>query len=311
MEYTLSVLNDPTRIPELIELFRTGLGETTQAYWKWRLFTDNGQPDRPIAIVAETGENSIVGMMCILPVLYRTQNGYIKCAQIGDWVIHPNHRGCGIAKKIYSYVAAYLSSQKYDFILGFPNGNSYPILKKYGFDDLTGVTCWNTADRVFLSASKKKNNFEYEGMIYRFSEQFPEVDMYAPGEGCMLKNASFLKWKYDWNPNGKYTWLTLWQEGRCIGYFVYLMTRGRLRTAVNVYDWAYVGAESKYFKYAVDLLRAKGNFVSFWGRYPSEENRLLGNANLHNRSKSTVCIVKAIGGSKVPDLRLTRIDTDY
>ena len=52
MEYNISILKDANRINEIIDLFKTGLGDTTKKFWQWRLFTDNSQQDKPFAVIA-------------------------------------------------------------------------------------------------------------------------------------------------------------------------------------------------------------------------------------------------------------------
>ena len=310
MGYHISILKDENRLPELIALFQTGLGETTAAHWKWRLFTENGQEDQPFAVIIED-KNSIVGVLSILPALYWDGTKHLKYAQLGDWVIDRACRGKGCAKLMYKYVEQFFMTNLFDCFIGFPNQNSYPILKKYGFQDVPGVTCWNTKNRIIYRNIPVGTERKYKDIIYRFENICPEIQTFPKSKGRIYKNHSFMKWKYDLNPDETYKWLSLWQDETCIGYFVYLLTKGRLRTAVNIYDWEYFGTDPGYFRYAVKLLQQEGNFVSFWGRYPDEKIRLLQEADLYDSHADIVCIVKQIADTEIPELTLTRIDTDY
>ena len=121
-----------------------------------------------------------------------------------------------------------------------------------------------------------------------------------------------MKWKYDQNPDVEYTWLTLWTGDDLVGYFVYTLTKGRLRTAVNIYDWdcslQYKGA----FFSAVSLLKTLGSYISFWGVYPERMQALLREAGLNQRDTATKCVVRAMKPGGVPEhMLITRADTDY
>ena len=142
MQYSISILSDQSRIPEVITLFRAGLGETSIEHWVWRLFSDNGQEDRPFAVIAEDETGRMAGISTVIPTRYGTSRK--KCVSFGDWVVHPNDRGQGLIRKIFDFMCDYSSQRGYDFMLTFPNVNSYPILRRYGFADLTGVSSWNS-----------------------------------------------------------------------------------------------------------------------------------------------------------------------
>ena len=309
MQYSISILSDQSRIPEVISLFRTGLGETSVEHWVWRLFTDNGQEDRPFAVIAEDETGRMVGISTVIPTRYGSSQK--KCVSFGDWVIHPNHRGQGLIRKIFNFIYDYFSQRGYDFMLTFPNQNSYPILRRYGFEDLTGVASWNSKTQPF-ALRHRPNNRNHQGVSYRFSERCPLTALPSPKENRLYRTPEYLSWKYDQNPDVTYTWLTLWQDETLLGYFVYTLTKGRLRTAVNVYDWDYYSSQDAPFRYAVYLLRGLGSFVSFWGIYTGDLLELLKQSGLQFHPGETKCIVRPMQPEGIPDeLNITRADTDY
>ena len=113
MKYTISVFDDPKRIPELVKLFSTGLGETSAEHWRWRLFTPNGLEDQPFAVVAQEEEsNRLLGVSTVIPVYYGKDK--IKAILFGDWVVHPSARGQGIIGKIFDYICAYAKENGYE-----------------------------------------------------------------------------------------------------------------------------------------------------------------------------------------------------
>ena len=161
MQYSISILSDQSRIPEVITLFRTGLGETFIEHWVWRLFSDNGQEDRPFAVIAEDETGRMAGISTVIPTRYGTSRK--KCVSFGDWVVHPNDRGQGLIRKIFDFMCDYFSQRGYDFMLTFPNENSYPILRRYGFADLTVVSSWNSVTKPF-ALRRQPNSRIYQGI---------------------------------------------------------------------------------------------------------------------------------------------------
>ena len=309
MQYSISILSDQSRIPEVITLFRTGLGETSIEHWVWRLFSDNGQEDRPFAVIAEDETGRMAGISTVIPTRYGTSRK--KCVSFGDWVVHPNDRGQGLIRKIFDFMCDYFSQRGYDFMLTFPNENSYPILRRYGFADLTGVSSWNSVTKPF-ALRRQPNSRIYQGISYRFSERCPLTTLPNPLENRLFRTPEYLSWKYDQNPDVTYAWLTLWQDSDLLGYFVYTLTKGRLRTAVNVYDWDYYSTQDAPFRYAISLLRGLGSFVSFWGIYSGDLLELLKQSGLQSHPGKTKCIVRPMQPEGLPDqLIITRADTDY
>lgn len=311
MNYTISVFDDPKRISELIDLFRTGLGDTTVEHWKWRLFTENGQPDKAFAVIVEDENGKMAGVSSMLPVTYGSGESGRKCLQFCDWVVHPDHRGKGLIKMIYQFTCDYFVKKGYDFIMEFPNDNSYPILQKYGFHEEPHVGSWISVKHL-LFGKKVPADHTFNGIEIRFTDTCPLTDEVFVSDGRIYRNVTFLRWKYDQNPDTNYRWVSLWNDGHCVGYFVYTLTKGRLRTAVNVYDWEYNGTDSGLLGEVIALLGKMGSYVSIWGRYDGQTQALMEQAGLQNVGGDTRLVLKALSDKGWPEkLTLTRIDTDY
>lgn len=311
MSYTISVFDDPKRIPELIDLFRTGLGDTTVEHWNWRLFAENGQPDKAFAVIVEDENGKMAGVSSMLPVTYGSGENERKCLQFCDWVVHPDHRGKGLIKMIYQFTCDYFVKKGYDFIMEFPNDNSYPIFQKYGFHEEPHVGSWNSAKHLLFSKKVPADRI-FNGVEFRFADTCPLTDEVFVREDRISRNPTFLKWKYDQNPDTDYRWVSLWKDGCCIGYFVYTLTKGRLHTAVNVYDWEYNGTDGALLGKMITLLGKMGSYVSIWGRYDGQTQALMEQAGLHNAGGDTRLVLKALSDKSWPEkLTLTRIDTDY
>jgi len=310
MDYRISILEDPGRIPELIELFRTGLGDTSADHWRWRLFTDVGQPEQPFAVIAEDEAGKLVGVSTFFPVRYGCSG--TKAVEFGDWIVHPSCRGQGLIGKIFGSTCSWFSDQGYAFIMtSFPNQNSGPILRRFGFTDLPNVAEYVTSNRLFFSGKAPADRV-VEGVQFRFTDACPLTEAPQHREGRLQRSLAFLRWKFDQNPDASYRWLSLWQQERCIGYFVYHRNKGRIRTAVNIHDWELEPGSEPLFSEAIRLLAKRGSFVSIWGKYPEQTLSMFHAAGMHHSGRSTPTITKPFYPGGVPDdLTLTRADTDY
>ena len=311
MSYKISRFQDPARIPELIDLFRTGLGETTEEHWMWRLFSDNSMPEKAFAVIAEDENGRIIGVSSVLPAEYHTGSGIYRCFQYGDWVVHPEHRGKGLIREFYNFIYEYFKDKQYDFIIEYPNDNSYPIFMKYGFTELPKIPSWRTSKKIFCT-KRKKDAYTVDGVEYLFTKTCPFTETPPAEEGRMVRSPELLRWKYDENPTEIFTWLTMQKNGQLIGYFVFATTKGRFRTAINLYDWAYLDDSDMIFRTAVRLLLKNGNFVSIWGRYSDRIKTRLKRAGMKEADGGTRLVLKAVSEKGWPEpLYLTRIDTDY
>ncbi|MBR6533531.1 MAG: GNAT family N-acetyltransferase [Clostridia bacterium] len=310
MEYKISILKDATRLPEIVELFKTGLGDTTPQFWEWRLFADNGQQDKPFAIIAEDENNRIVAMSSILTAIYGKENKY-KCFQFCDWVVHPDYRGKGLIGSIYRFTCDYFQNKGYDFIIEFPNDMSYPIFKKYKFVEENNISSWQTSKNFFKLIFKEKT-LKYKNIKFKFSNNCPFNNQSFSSENRIYRDSKFLIWKFDENPETKYHWLTLWETDKCIGYFVFTIHNGRIQTAVNVYDWEFLHSDYKILKFALKKLKEFGNYVSVWGKYPDNMIDIFLKVGLKKVVNKTRFVHFSASHKPFPkDLILTRIDTDY
>lgn len=307
MSNRIYVLTDKERLDEVCALFATGLGETTRAHWKWRIFTPNGQLP-PEAVVIENEQGRLAGMLSVLPELYG--NRAWKCAQLCDWVIHPDFRGQGLLGKLYRYTYERYAELGFDFMIGFPNDHAYPILQKYSFEKETPIGSWNTAKRL-LTFRRSVEDTDFKGLTYRFTPACP-ISSFSPRPDRIFRTPEYMRWKYDSNPDVSFQWLVVWERTQPIGYFVYTCTQGRLRTAVNVYDWDFEPTAQEAFCKAIELLERLGNYVSIWGRYGERERKLLQGAGMTEGIGRTRWMLKALSEKGYPNpLTLTRLDTDY
>ncbi len=307
--YKISIFTDKNRISEIIELFKTGLSDTTETFWTWRLFSKNNK-NGGVMYVARDHLGKIAGMCIVFPILYGDKLSNRKCLLWGDLVVSVDHRGKGIMSLLYNHIINAYTQMHYDFIAGFPNQNSRPALIKYGFTSFPSFS-YKTSKHLLFSNSAP-SDFTLEGVSYKFSANCPIDLTFANRSGRIYRTYEFMHWKFDLNPDTEYRWLTLQKDGKYIGYFVYTFNKGRFNTALNVYDWEYTYSSHAPFCHAIKALRKSANYVEIWGKYSKETEDLLktaGAVNIGDAAKLMLKSLSDIGWDE--DITLTRIDTDY
>jgi GNAT superfamily N-acetyltransferase len=64
---------------------------------------------------------------------------HVLCAQSGDTLTHPDHRRKGLFEKLFEMTKRKCLDLGIKFLFGFPNSNSAPGFKKFGWDFYTNV----------------------------------------------------------------------------------------------------------------------------------------------------------------------------
>lgn len=314
MEYRIYPLKDQSRLEELCTLFAKGLADTTPEYWKWKHFSENGHPEGMI-LVAEAEDGTLAGMFALQPERYEWNGREILMVQTEDLVIDPNHRGTGLMRRLYSHAMKHYAAEGAVGFVSFCNENSYPIFLKYGSVDRGYIYTLNSKKTNLPIYTNRKKAKAGNWMI-ELSGDRPE-DLFYPvhsdGYG-MVKNDTFMKWKFTDNPEGPFQWVTIRENGRLKGYVTICVIQGRFRRAVNIYDWALKEDVSTFvLKKTVDLLRTHGNWVSLWGKYDDAVLNRWMQAGMTVRSeKGTHFVLHQLGAEPLPDCwHLTRADLDY
>ena len=314
MEYRLYPLEDQSRLDEICTLFAKGLADTTPEYWKWKHFSENGQPQGMI-LVAEAENGSLAGMFALQPECYLRGNYQILVIQNEDLVIDPSHRGTGLMKKLYWYALEYYKQQGFVGSISFCNAVSYPIFLKYGAEDRGNIYSYATTKRL-LPIYWAKQNWQKGEWDIRFGSQMPEDLFYSSTEEAyhLCKSDAFMKWKFVDNPDGPFQWLTIRKSGQLMGYMVTKTIQGKFRRAVNIYDWALRDElPDELLRASVKLLHTHGNWVSLWGLYSEKVLNRWAAAGLTKKSeKGTHFVLHSFGDRTMPaNWHLTRADLDY
>lgn len=314
MEYRLYPLKDQNRLQEVCALFAKGLADTAPDYWKWKHYSENGHPEGMI-LVAEAEDGALAGMFALQPVRYVCGGKELIMIQTEDLVIDPDHRGSGLMKKLYRFAAEYYAKEGAAGFMAFCNAASYPIFLKYGSRDMGDIYSRDTT-KSLLPIYTGKTKRSCDGWQLELADEMPEDLFYAESDDVfrMKKNDAFMKWKFADNPDGPFRWLTIRKDHQLKGYLVIHITQGRLRRAVNIYDWELdETVTGKILKQAVNLLRTHGNWVALWGLYSEAVLARWAEAGVSEKNDNGAhFLLHEFGKEKLPDnWQLTRADLDY
>lgn len=314
MDYRIYPLKDQSRLEELCTLFAKGLADTTPEYWKWKHFSENGQPESTI-LVAEMENGTFAGMFALKPLYYEYDGERVLVVQPMDLVIDPACRGSGLMRKLHDYAVDYFTGIGAIGFMEFPNQNSCPILLKYGSKDMGGIFSINTPKHMLPVYLAKKSASCGEWNI-EIRNEMPS-DLFYPDRQqnlTILKSEDFMKWRFRDNPEYSYQWLTIRKDGVLHGYMAVHISQGRFRRAVNIYDWILdEQVDTQTLRIAVKLLHSHGNWVSLWGKYEQDELDRWMKAGLTEQNQTpTTFLWYILGGAKIPNhWHLTRADLDY
>ena len=314
MEFRLYPLTDENRLQEICDLFAQGLGETTVDYWKWKHFTENGLP-RSLMIAAENSDEKIVGMYALQPTWYCRGYERVLIVQTEDLVIDNSCRGTGLMKKIQQYMTDYYTAQNADGWVAYANPISFVIFQKYGATNCGDIYSYQS-QQTLLPPLFPKNNYAHDGWEISVCDKMPSDLFFQTGDTAfrMEKNATFMEWKFEKNPDQDFKWLTIRDNGELKGYIVFHVNRGRFRKAVNIHDWDLMPEVSdELLKQTVNILRSMGNWVSLWGRYDDAVLARWRRAGIGKKgTDGTHFLLCPYGDKKLPDQwHLTRADLDF
>ena len=313
MDYRIYPLKDITRLPELCDLFAKGLAQTAPSLWQWKHYTENGLPEGMI-LVAEDETGKLRAMFAMQPAWYRKGEERILLVQTEDLVIDPECRGQGLMRKLYDHTMDYYRQQGAVAVTAFScNDASYPIFLKYGSKNLGDIGALATP-KTLLPCFPRRPQLK-DGWKIGLCGQIPE-DLFITHRDDvfkMEKTVRTLTWKFTENPEQSYQWLIIRRDGVLMGWLVYYVNKGRLRSAVNICDWELrPEVTAIILKSAVDRLRTLGNWVTLWGRQNQADQEIWSRAGLTEQVPGHDHFMFHSTGDLVPPAgwHITKIDSD-
>lgn len=180
---------------EILNLFQLSFGKNLSLeFWKWR-FADN--PFGPTMIELCYDRDLLIGHYAVCPVYFYCREINIPGSLSMTTMTHPQYGGRGIfsalAKSLYQRLFSQYGIQ---FVYGFPNVNShYGFIKNLDWKDkeiIPTLTCSNVKfidHNAHLLPSDKYHELVFE---------------YDPEKITILKNNTYLTWRFKENPINKY-----------------------------------------------------------------------------------------------------------
>ena len=267
MEFRIYPLEDTARLPELCDLFAKGLAQTTAEMWLWKHYTENGLPEGMI-LVAEDETGKLRAMFAMQPAWYRRGNERILLVQTEDLVIDPECRGQGLMRKLYDYTMDHYRQQGAIALTAFScNDASYPIFLKYGAKALRDIGSIATP-KSLIPKKWRKATYDKDGLQILVCDQMPKDLFCAPCETAFKMENTYrtLQWRFSEDPGRSYQWLTIRKDSRLVGWLVFYVNKGRLRSAVNICHWELLDCvDAKTLAQAILILQRLGHWVSLWG----------------------------------------------
>jgi hypothetical protein len=241
---------DENAIAALFEkVFKKPMGGTDPdklRHWRWE-FESN--PVKPISICLAWDKDRLVGQYAVNPIRAWVSGKQIIGGLSLDTMTDPEYSGKGIFQKAAKSLYADLIERGVAFVFGFPNVNSI-----HGFKE---KLAWNMISvppiyvcpvspipmtRKTCSALLKSICFKTHGAILKrrlskLKKDNPHVtirkDVMFDGwadelwQQCrnqhdiwVIRDATYLRWRYNDRPDTSYEYYTAWHEGKVAGYVV-------------------------------------------------------------------------------------------
>jgi predicted N-acetyltransferase YhbS len=233
----------------ILGLHETVFGaELSSEWWTW-LYKQN-PTGQGIIVVAEA-DRRIVGHYALIPLSMKVGDEICLGSLSLDTMIHPDWRNQGIFTKLAKKAYDLAAERGIHFVYGFPNRNSHHgFITRLGWTDLyKGIPLWvkplryENVLQTYTKGNKKaakllgKLSQGVVRLLYRSRSRIPQVSIKeVPSfderfdalwsmtsleyEIIVVRNITYLNWRYAEKPNGNYFIFTAERDGRLLGYMV-------------------------------------------------------------------------------------------
>ena len=305
---------DWERINELRTLFCTGLGETSEQYWRWKYGSNNGQPDACLLMV-ENDNGRMVATFGLQPLLYRNKSEEHIVVQLQDLVVHPDFRGSGFVRVLYNAAREHSARHGASAFVAYTNDASFGPFIKFGSIDMGDIGSLRSGTSGLSVFKTAKRRTERYGYVFECSETLPPDIFFSDcdTEFKMVKSAAYMRWRFDLKPDESFQWLCVRKDKALKAWFVFQENRGRIHTAVNIYDYEVAADVPLYVRReAVRCLARRGSWVSLWGRLSDEEKCMWKNIGLTKETKAASHFMLHFFDAATPlNWHILRVDRDF
>ena len=240
---------------ELVNLYKTSFGhDINTELWKWKHTNTSATPSDPEVIVAMDGDK-IVGARPFLDIEMWLADKKVMAAQHCDTMVHPEYQKQGLFNLMGQFSLKYLKEKGYAISYGFPNQLSQHGFIKQGYKIIS-----EKEDMFFILQPKRfmvnkwgnKLLGSFTGIIYdillsnkskrtfklsesyqvltadRFIVELSQIDSLRDRSVIdLVRNESFLKWRFDDHPEFEYKYIVLLKEGKLMGYAVFKVLKDK------------------------------------------------------------------------------------
>lgn len=178
----------------------------TEAFWNWK---HEENPFGRSEVLLAYDNHTLLGVRVFMRWNWKSGAHVFRALRAVDTVVHPDHKGHGIFKKLTTTLRDQCRTDGYDFIFNTPNTQSLPGYLKMGWVDLGRL---RVRIRPVMSIVRKSTEPEDMDIVTAVMNYIP-MQMQAGTQLWTPKSREYLMWRYVQCPALKYFGFTHSQEG--------------------------------------------------------------------------------------------------
>jgi len=144
--------------------------------WTWE---NKNNPYSTTYFNLAINNQKIIGQSGAIPLLFNYKGETIKTTRVQNVMVHPDFRKRGIFFQTLKNLTEYLKSKGEDFIITFPNDNSFPAFMKLDYHHLFEMFTYNLSvdslekniDKELRFDINEKPEFNQEDRDFMLSQQ--------------------------------------------------------------------------------------------------------------------------------------------
>jgi GNAT superfamily N-acetyltransferase len=226
----------------------------TVAHWTWQM-KRNPYGGPFVAMARRTGDGAIVGINGAMSMKLNLAGRPVLICQSVDTAVHPEHRGQGVFENTARECFEWARSQGAEAVIGFPNPTSYPgLVRSLGWDRVLFPTQYKMRLSVRAELAEALGSRAFAGLADALWSLFARavvglrhallrrvagpgvryVESAAVPAGyealwnawraqemlSVWKDTEYLRWRYDDNPDHRFTYHHLERGGEMVALAV-------------------------------------------------------------------------------------------
>ena len=212
---------------KIVDLFIIGAPhKRTMGFWEW--INKYGPFGQSIVEVGEL-DGKIVATYAVMPVQVQFRNELVKAGFGIQLFIHNEHRNINNTILIADRVYKRCEKEGLNFVYGFPNDYAFPLHSKVmGWEHIADFRCMELYTQKIKSDSEYDRDIKIE-RVEIFNEEidnlWQQTSIADPAKNAVIRNSSFLNWKFFNNPLEHYIANVAKINGEVAGYMVLKLFR--------------------------------------------------------------------------------------